>query len=499
MNGLSIVPTLNVAFDGNAVTGAILGTLEGFTLRHELSQPSLCELSFVAPARDFLPRPGAQTSVTLGQDKKEIFTGEVAAVEYVRRPSGERAVLVRAYDKLQDLRKHHSLRAYTDMSATNLAGEMTSSLGLTVDAAVEGPVWRTLIQHNQSDFDFLTAVARRSGLFLTLRGSVVHLLALDGLEGQVELELGQNLFEATVEVNGAFSRGPVTAAAWDPLRVEHHEGHASTPRSALNTDALANNSQESTTVALANRIATDDKQAEAQAQAELDLRQAGAWVISGTAEGNPSLLPGTRIKVAGYPSDFPEQYVLTSVTHRMGRSTGLISEISSRPLPQVVLPEAAILVWGIVSDIKDPDSLGRVRLTLPAVGDVQTDWLEVMAIGAGKGKGFVSLPDVGDKVVALFGREDLAAGVVIGSLFGVDGVDDYGVDDKIARFALLTPGGNKLHFDDAKKSMKLENPSGSYVEFTPDKVTLHSTADMEIAAPGKKMTIAANNINFRRQ
>jgi len=499
MNGLSIVPALNVEFDGSALPRGVLGTLEGFSLRHELSQPSLCELSFVAPSRDFLPRPGAQISVTLGQDEKEIFTGEVAAVEYVRRPSGECAVLVRAYDKLQDLRKRHTLRAYTQMSAVNLAEEMTSSLGLTVEAGEEGPAWRTLIQHNQSDFDFLSAVARRSGLFLTLRGSVLHLLALDGLEEQVKLELGQSLFEATVEVNGGFSRGPVTAAAWDPLRVEHHEGKATTPRSALNTDALANNSQESTTVALANRIATDEKQAEAQAQAELDLRQAGAWVISGTAEGNASLLPGTRVQVAGYPSDFPEQYVLTSVTHRMERSTGFISEISSRPLAQEPLPEAAILAWGVVTDIKDPDSLGRIRLSLPAVGDVQTDWLEVLAIGAGKGKGFISLPDVGDKVVALFGREDLAAGVVIGSLFGADGVDDYGVDDKIVRFALLTPGGNKLHFDDAKKSLRLENTSGSYLEFTPDKVSLHSATDIDITAPGKKMMIAADTINFRRQ
>jgi uncharacterized protein involved in type VI secretion and phage assembly len=499
MKGLIKVPALNVELDGKALPRTVLGTLEEFTLRQELSQPSLCELSFVSPARNFLPRPGAQMSISLGQEEKEIFTGEVAAVEYVRRPSGEHVVLVRAYDKLQNLRKRHSLRAYTQMSAANLAEEMTSSLGLTVTADAEGPVWRTLIQHNQSDFDFLRAVARRSGLFLTLRGSVLHLLALDGLEEQVELELGQSLLEASVEVNGGFSRGPVTAAAWDPLRVEHHEGHASTPRSALNTKALANNSQESTTVALANRTATDEKQAEAQAQAELDLRQAGAWVISGTAEGNASLLPGTRIRVAGYPSDFPEQYVLTTVTHRMGRSTGFISEISSRPFAQEPLPEAAILAWGIVSDIKDPDSLGRVRLSLPAVGDVQTDWLEVLAIGAGKGKGFVSLPDVGDKVVALFAREDLAAGVVIGSLFGADGVDDYGVDDKIVRFALLTPGGNKLHFDDAKKSLRLENTSGSYLEFTPDKVSLHSAADMEITAPGKKMTIAADTINFRRQ
>ena len=67
MNGLSIVPVINVEFDGSGLPRGVLGTLEGFTLRHELSQPSLCELSFVAPARDFLPRPGAHIIRCLGE------------------------------------------------------------------------------------------------------------------------------------------------------------------------------------------------------------------------------------------------------------------------------------------------------------------------------------------------------------------------------------------------------------------------------------------------
>jgi uncharacterized protein involved in type VI secretion and phage assembly len=499
MKNLCTVPSLSIELNGNKLNRSVLGSLEEVTLRHELSQPSLCELCFVSPTLDFPPDPGVQVCVTLGEEAMEVFNGEIAAVEYVRRPNGEQAVFVRAYDKLQSLRKRHSLRAYAQMTVVDLAREMTLGLGLTVAADEEGPRWRTLIPYNQSDFDFLSAVARRSGLFLTLRGSVLHLLALDGLAEQVELELGQTLFEATVEANGAFSCGSVTAAAWDPLRVEHYEGRAATPRSALEARSLTNHSRESATVLMANRTATDEKQAQALAQAELDLRHASSWAIAGTADGNASLLPGTRIHVAGYPAEFPEQYVLTIVTHRISRGTGFVSEISSRPAVHQPLPEGTVLAWGVVSDVKDPDQLGRVRLALPAVGDVETDWLEVLAVGAGKGKGFVSLPDVGDKVAALFTREDLSVGIVVGSLFGADGVDDYGLDEKIVRFALLTPGGNKIRFDDARKSIRLENASGSYVELSPDKVSLHSTADLEITAPGRKMTIAANSVNFRRQ
>ena len=416
-------------------------------------------------------------------------------MEYVRRSEGERVVRVRAYDALQALRRKRSLRAYKQMSAAGLAREMTSELGIQVSAADEGPVWPTLIQHNQSDFDFLRAVAGRSGLFQLLRGETLHLFALNGLEDEVELQLGDTLLEGSVEVNTAFSSGTVSVAAWDPLRAEPHKGEATTPRTARPDDPLAANES---SVVLANRSAGNDLQAAAMAQAELDLRHARAAVLSGVAEGDPGLHPGSRVNVCGFPEKLPSRFVLTSVIHRISKLTGFISEISTHPQEPERVPEGAILACGIVSDVRDPEKLGRVRLTLPAVGGVETDWLEVVSCGAGAGKGFLYLPSVDDKVAALFAREDFSAGIVVGGLFGADGLDDYGVDEKVVRFALLTPGGHKLRFDDSRKSLRMESATGSYVEFTPEKVSLYSTCDMEIAAPGRTMTIGAQAIDFRR-
>jgi len=496
MKPVNTIPQLVVAIDSEPLTATAQRALEEIAVREELSQPGMCELFFVSPPADSLPCPGARISVRLREEEERmLFEGEVSALEYQRRAGGERLVRLRAYDPLQTLRKKRSLRAYQQMSAAGLAREMTSSLGIQVSAGEEGPVWPTLIQHNQTDFDFLRGVARRSGLFHVLRGDTLHLFALDGLEDEVQLQLGDTLLEGSIEINAAFSSGSVTVAAWDVLHAEPHQGETSTARTALEAGRPASNGGQ---VALANRTAIDDAQATAMAQAELDLRCSRTAVLSGVAEGNAVLHPGVRVKVRGFPDQMPDRFVLTSVVHRISKLHGFISEISTRPHEPEPVPEAAILACGMVSDVRDPENLGRVRLILPAVGGVQTDWLEVVSPGAGHGKGFLYLPSSGDKVAALFAREDYSAGIVLGGLFGADGLDDYGVDDKVVRFALVTPGGHKLRFDDSRQSLRLESAAGSYVEFTPEKVSLHSACDMEIAAPGKTMTFGAQAIDFRR-
>jgi uncharacterized protein involved in type VI secretion and phage assembly len=495
MKTVSTLPKIVVELDSEALPPAAARALEEITVREELSQPSMCELYFASLPVECLPWPGAKLSVRINENGTMLFAGEVTAVEYVRRSEGERVVRVRAYDALQELRRKHSLRAYKKMSAAGLAREMTASLGIQVSANDEGPVWPALIQHNQSDFDFLRTIARRSGLFYFLRGETLHLISLNGLDDEVELQLGDTLLEGSLEVNTAFASGTVSVSAWDALRAESHKGEAATARTLLENNFTAGNND---LVLLANRNAGNDAEAAAMAQAELDLRRARTAVLSGVAEGNACLHPGLRVKVHGFPEKLPSRFVLTSVIHRISKLTGFISEISTRPQEPEHVPEGAILACGIVSDVQDPEKLGRVRLTLPAVGGVETDWLEVVAHGAGSGKGFLYLPSVDDKVAALFAREDLSVGIVLGGLFGADGLDDYGVDEKVVRFALLTPGGHKLRFDDSKKSLRMESPTGSYVEFTPEKVSLYSSCDMEITAPGRKMMIGAQAIDFKR-
>jgi hypothetical protein len=50
--------------------------------------------------------------------------------------------------------------------------------------------------------------------------------------------------------------------------------------------------------------------------------------------------------------------------------------------------------------------------------------------------------------------------------------------------------------DDAKKVFRIEDSTGSFVEMTPSKVTLHSKVDLDIKAPGKRIVISGQAIDF---
>src|SRR5262249_41053376 len=145
-----------------------------------------------------------------------------------------------------------------------------------------------------------------------------------------------------------------------------------------------------------------------------DLRMAREVTFWGVAEGDPELLPGSKVNVSGLASDLNGRYVLTSVVHRIDRNNGFVSEISSMPPKFEPRPKPTSVVWGTVTAVDDPDKLGRVRVSLPSLGKIETDWLGVMAAGAGSGKGFVILPDIGDQVLVLLLGEQASQGIVLG-------------------------------------------------------------------------------------
>jgi phage baseplate assembly protein gpV len=152
-----------------------------------------------------------------------------------------------------------------------------------------------------------------------------------------------------------------------------------------------------------------------------------------------------------------------------------------------------------VIDVGDPDGLGRVRVSLPAYDNLETDWLHVIAPAAGRDKGLMMLPNTNDQVLVLFTSREPGQGVVIGGFYAPDLPYDTGVEDSsVQRYTLRTPGGHVLRLDDFGHSLRLEDSHGSYVEMTPDKVRLFANTDLEISAPGRNIVIQSNAIDFRR-
>jgi phage protein D/phage baseplate assembly protein gpV len=499
------LPQVTVEVDGMALPAATIKTLAEVRVQQRLSMPTLCELTFSDPPGPLdgaaQIQPGAALRVTVPRQTVPLFVGQITAIEHVHGPAHEQELRIRGYDLLHRLRKQQLVRAHVQVTLRDLAQDMVTDFGLAVVSVDDGPLWQRVIQHRQSNLELLVALAERCGLYLTIRDDALYIINLNGAGETVSLELGKSLLEARLEVNGDPAVRTVQAAGWDPGRMEVHSGQAGSARSGrsvsaeVTPDAVGGRGQRD----LVDELAPDERHAEALAQAELDRGVAREVTLWGVADGDPRLRPGIPVDVTGVAAPVAGTYVLTSVTHTIDQRMGFVSEVSSTPPVPQERARAAAVTPAEVTAVDDPDGLGRIRVKLSAYEDTETEWMEVVVPGAGNGKGLVALPDVGDRVLLICAHEDPAEGVILGGVYGPGSPPDDGVQGgAIRRYTLRLPGGQYIQLDDEHKTIHLENSDGSVVELAPDKVRLHAATDLEIEAPGHKIVIRGQSIDFEK-
>jgi uncharacterized protein involved in type VI secretion and phage assembly len=105
-----------------------------------------------------------------------------------------------------------------------------------------------------------------------------------------------------------------------------------------------------------------------------------------------------------------------------------------------------------VSDAKDPKKQGRVKLTFPWLSDdYVSDWARTLQPGAGKNRGAMVVPEVGDEVLVAFEQQDPQRPYVLGGLFnGVDTPSTKGIDlidsgsGAVNRRSLISRNGHRI-------------------------------------------------------
>ena len=498
------LPTLDIAADDVRLPDRCARGFASLFVQQHLSQPSVCELAFTGLEDGVVEAAlpvGASLRVTQRDVGAALFDGRVSAIEYAYGANRVASVVVRAYDALFALRNRQTVRAHVGLTVAELARELVRDLGLAVSAEDPGPVWQRLLQVD-TDFDLLADVAARCGLYLTVQDGTLVLLTLAGNGPLQLLRLNENLLDVRLEVNGNGACRTVRSSGWDPWRGVAHAASVSAPRSGREVSAAAPASRfggrdERDLLAFAFQ---DDAQAHARAQAELDARVAQEVVFWGTALGDPRLRPGARVQLSGVSPRVAGEYVLASVRHTLDAERGFQSEISSALPAARSRPRGTAMALGSVARVDDPDHLGRLQVTLPGYSaDLVTDWLQFLAPGAGGGKGLVAPPDVGDLVLLLIDLADPGQAVVIGSLYGEGGLPPgHDVLGKTASFCFLSPGGQRIRLDDDKNSVRVETRDGSVLQMAPDAVLLHAAADLTIEAPGMRIVVRSQFIDFER-
>ncbi len=118
------------------------------------------------------------------------------------------------------------------------------------------------------------------------------------------------------------------------------------------------------------------------------------------------------------------------------------------------------VVVGIVTDNKDPEALGRVKVSFPWRSETdQSDWVRVATFMAGKDRGSFFLPEVDDEVLVAFDRGDINHPYVIGALWNsVDKPPETNADGKNNIRKIKSRSGHEIIFNDDKttKQEKIE-------------------------------------------
>lgn len=495
-----------VLLDGVPLDGATAHRLRSVRVAARLDQPTQCEVVWsTGPgpgALDLGRGPAVPTGATLDVRLADdpLFAGEVTCVEVEYAADGAALLRLRGYDPVHRLRKRQQLRVFESVTAADLARELCAEVGLSVDADADGPRLDRVLQHRHSDLDLLVEVAGRAGLHLAGDDDRLRLVTLDGYGEPVELTLGRTLHSLRLAANLDRAAGQSAALGWHPQRAEPISQSADTARTGrripLAPDPAAVGADGLRTAV--DQPGRSDDELAALAQAGLDARVAALVTAQGVAEGDPALRPGRRIALAGVADDLAGVYVLTEVTHTVD-GNGHLTAFSTAPppAPPAAAVPAAVVTLGTVTDVDDPDRLGRARVTLPAYGDLDAGWLAVLSPGAGRGKGIVALPDPEDTVLVALPGGEPASGIVLGSLFGAVEPYDAGIaDGRARRWSVRTSGGQTIVVDDVARSLRVATDAGSFLEMTPDLTTLHAATDLVLSAPGRAMVVRARSVDF---
>ena len=173
------------------------------------------------------------------------------------------------------------------------------------------------------------------------------------------------------------------------------------------------------------------------------------------------------------------------------------------------------VVVGIVTNHKDPDDLGRVKLKFPWLSDsYESDWARITQLGAGPNAGAVFIPEVNDEVLVAFEHGDIRHPYVVGSLY--NGKDKPALGSslfnqgKVKRNGFVSRKGHKLIFfedqgkagialitSDAKLTISLDE-SGSEIRIkSQGKVTIESQGDMKLKSGGGVSVQAGGSLELK--
>ncbi|MET8949942.1 VgrG-related protein [Streptomyces sp. NPDC004393] len=451
----SYTTVLKVKVGGAPLPDQVAGRLVSAWIDTSVNVPAAFRLVFSDPARDLLgllPALTVGARVELvpysdGTAGRPLLIGEVTALEADADGIG-RSLIVRGYDPGHRLLRNRRVAGYPNMTAADIVRRLAAQNGLEVGTIDATPaVYELATQPNLTDWDFLSRLARENNVrlyfdeegrlqFTALRtASGAPSDSTPAAQSPYVLEFGVNATNSRVAVTAAGQVPSVSVRGWDvqTKRPLSADAPATTSEDILADTTPGELSRPFGPASLTGTAVPYTTQAQVrQAAKALADDVTGSFAeLEVAIDGNPEMRPGVPVALKGAGSPFEGKYTVTGVRHVFasgGQYTTWV-QVSGRQFRSLYglaaghqeAPAMPGVVIAVVSNIKDPLGMGRVKLRFPWLSDsYESDWCRVAQFGGVHGGGLI-LPEVNDEVLVAFDRGSLEHPYVLAGLYnGVD-------------------------------------------------------------------------------
>jgi len=520
-----VVRKIKVA--GTALKDDVDVNVESVIVQDRLRMPDSFVITFRDPNRDMLSKSkidiGKEITIESGapgvETPDELMFGEVTSIEVEYDRLGTRLV-VRGYDLLHRLSSGTQSRTFENTTYSDIVSKICTEAGLTADVDTTSGTLDHVIQPNVSDLHFIYYLAGRCGYTVQMKKKVLSFkkptkastapAAGDGDSlNPLQLVWGQRLLEFRARISAVGQVKDINVRGWDPKTQAAiiGKGRSGTNAAQVTTSvSTLTKTSKGKTFSVTNQPMASQSHADKLAEAVAEQIGSAAYEATALVVGSPKLKSGVAVNISKVDTELEGKWVITAARHEFGngpyrtflefsgrQDRSLLGLAGGGGASESLRTEVAGVVTAVVTDIKDPDNLGRVKVEYKWLGEKMVSfWARVARPSAGKNYGHVWFPDVKEEVLVAFEHGDVNFPIVIGSLWSKNSAPPSAwvkVDNgKFPFHGFASPAGHKIFMNDDKDA------TGISLKSADDKITVvldQKKGTLDLFVDGKELTITS--------
>jgi len=266
---------------------------------------------------------GAKIEIYVGEvDRpREVFRGQITAIESIRRRGAPPQLRIYAEDALQAARMARRSKVYTDKSPADVARAVASELGLQPKITALSAPTATWVQLDETDLAFLRRLLARFDADLQIVGTELHVSPRGEVQRQsISLSAEDDLRTISVFADLADQVTKVTVRGWDAVQGKAVKASVSSgthlgPGRGSDGAKVLRDSFGERPENLGHSAVRTREEAQALAEAAFDRRARSFVRACGTTEGNPNLRVGVKLTLSGIGTRYDNDYYVVETRH----------------------------------------------------------------------------------------------------------------------------------------------------------------------------------------